>query len=83
MAYLRFLRAHCPHCHQHRADWFDENGKELKDPAYQVIPTLCPACEMLDDANEEERAKKRHGYHLMFQLTPDLRPDPDAASSGG
>ena len=81
MAYLRYQRGFCPKCGSLLSDWLDANGKELKDPPYEVVPVLRPCCEMLEEAQAEEAEKKRHGYHLVFRAVPDLRPE--AASQEG
>lgn len=79
MAFLHWQRAHCPKCGQDRAEWLDKDGKELRDPPYEVVEVLCPSCEMLEDAEAERgddpARKNQHGRHMAFRWLPDLRDE--------
>ena len=79
LAYRRWQRAHCQRCGQHRADWYDEHGNQLKDPPYEVAVLQCPSCEMLDDARDEDPRAKAHGAFLAFRQLPDLRDEAASA----
>ncbi|MDQ3317518.1 MAG: hypothetical protein M3522_09350 [Actinomycetota bacterium] len=71
LAYLRHVRASCPRCGEHHADWHDEAGRELRDPPKVVVPVLCPSCELIEDAGEEEDYRK-HGVRPGLKWSPDL-----------
>ena len=81
IAYLRFKREHCPSCGEDRTLWLDEHGKELPDPAKEIIAVLCPSCELLDDeraarAEKEHPMHGKHGIHLAFgPLLPPIEPE--------
>ena len=58
---------HCRSCGQRRSEWLDENGKELRDPPFEVVEILCPPCELLASHQEERKDDDRPGIHLAFR----------------
>lgn len=46
----------CPNgCGQHRTEWLDDDGIELRVRPARVVPVYCPSCDDL------ARARKAHG----------------------
>jgi hypothetical protein len=64
---------HCGSCGQRRSDWLDAQGKELRDPPFEVVESLCSGCQALGyhrEESAEERDKDappRHGIHYGFK----------------
>ena len=65
---------HCSSCHQRRSDWLDENGKELRDPPFEVVEILCPGCQEIAWHTEGEK-ERRPGIHLGFRRVPEGRDE--------
>ncbi len=59
-------------CGQRQSDWRDDDGKELRDPPFEVVETLCPGCEAIGYHQEEAEESKavRHGVRLAFKRVP-------------
>lgn len=55
--------ARCPSCHTARADWVDEDGRDLAVPAWAARVSTCPGCARVAAAQDlipdDERAWKR------------------------
>lgn len=60
-------RDHCGQCGQRRSDWLDEKGMELRDPPFEVVETLCPACETLAMHQEDDQSERRPGVQFGFR----------------
>lgn len=73
IAYERWLSDHCHACGQRRSDWHDENGKELRDPPFEIVSMVCSSCEVLGDWQEERQGSKhkRHGVYPAFRRLPE------------
>ncbi len=68
---------HCSGCGQRQSDWRDEKGKELVDPPFELVETLCPACAVLEERQAEDQESKkrpRPGLKLAFRRVA----EPDA-----
>lgn len=48
-------------------DWHDAKGKALDDPPKEIVAVLCPACEWLDTAREEDELLKKPGHRPAFR----------------
>jgi len=65
-------REHCPKCNQHRPSWLDADGKELRDPPFDIDEDFCPSCAWLDEWHEEHPPKdRRPGFHPYFKRVYD------------
>lgn len=63
---------HCPSCQQRRSEWLDDDGKELRDPPYEIAEAFCPSCELLHDYSEGAKDDpRRPGTHPYFRHVDD------------
>jgi hypothetical protein len=64
---------HCSNCKQRVSDWLDEDGKEMKDPPFEVVEMLCPGCQELGLHREDHKNEKetRHGVYYGFRRRRD------------
>ncbi len=64
---------HCGQCGQRRSDWFDESGKEMMDPPFEVVEYLgCPGCQELAMFKEDRKEQKPGVYYGFRRI---LRAD--------
>jgi hypothetical protein len=59
------------------SDWQDDKGVELRDPPFELVERVCPACAVLDEWREESQTKKDqpHGLYPTFRRLPDETPE--------
>lgn len=50
---------HCGSCNQRRADWFDGEGKPLRDPPFEIAEAFCPACAEMAEYHDEVKDDPR------------------------
>ncbi len=61
IAYERWLSEHCSSCGQRQVEWRDEKGKELVDPPFELVESLCPACAVLEERDRELEEQRKNG----------------------
>lgn len=59
-------RDRCGGCGQHRSDWLDDHGQELRQRPAEVVDVFCPACSDLEAARQARGDGERPGFHLAF-----------------
>lgn len=64
----------CGGCGQHRSDWLDANGVELRDRPAQVVDVFCPACHDMELARRAHGDEMAPGMHLGFAAAEPLHP---------
>lgn len=57
----------CGGCGQHRSDWLDDQGVELRERPAIVVESFCPACDDLGRARKAAEGEDRPGVHLAFR----------------
>ncbi len=69
IAYERWLADHCRACGQRQSEWRDEKGKELLDPPFELVESVCPSCAWREEWEDERREKKerRAGLQIGFR----------------
>jgi hypothetical protein len=67
---------HCPRCHQHRPSWLDDDGKELRDPPFDIAEDFCPACAWMQDWETENPVKDRPAGTAPFWKPVDYEDEP-------
>ena len=65
---------HCSSCKQRRSDWLAADGKELRDPPFEVVEILCPPCQEIAWHTEDWK-EPRPGISLAFRRIAEGRDE--------
>ncbi len=75
--------AHCSSCGQRRSDWQDSQCKELTDPPFELVESVCQSCAVLEEWREEKSGNERKaGSATRPGLYPAFRRIPEAEVEG-
>lgn len=70
----------CNGCGQFRSEWYDAEGKELRDIPFELRNDRCPGCEMVAMWRDEEGPRAGHGVSPVF-VPAEVYEEPSLASS--
>lgn len=80
LAWQARRNARCGSCGQVKADWTDEEGREVHPPPIRVTEHWCPGCEALA-RRRKNVGEPADGFHLGFAAA-DAEPEPDSDGEG-